>query len=86
MIFRISRVKINSSKMKFDIMADDQRYLNFFLSLIIQSLLDIFNVNDSPQRLPERAACRHSASRAWFGGAFFYPRISLIQDAFETSQ
>lgn len=36
---------IHSSKMKFDIMADDQRYLKFFWSLIIQALLELSTQN-----------------------------------------
>jgi hypothetical protein len=35
-----SKVKINSSKTKFDSMADDQKYLKFFWPLIIQALLE----------------------------------------------
>ena len=38
--------RIHSSKMKFGIMAGDQRYLNFFWSLIIQAFVGIL-INDS---------------------------------------
>ena len=37
----VSTPEIHIRKMKFDITADDQRYLNFFRSLIVQALLEV---------------------------------------------
>jgi len=38
----MSNGQIDSSKMKFDSMVDDQRYLKFFWSLIIQAQLELY--------------------------------------------